>query len=381
MGDRSGASLSRRRFLQLAGIAGLATVVPSASPAFAAPSRFVSRVGTRLYAGGRPWYLYGGSTYGTSNLGGAGTIADTISLGQAAGLNTLRIVNFFDERGLSDSAPFDPTAWGRVDALLDAMRRAGLRAILDLSAYRNHLHNRALQTGSTVTPYGQDWSRFIRFVARRVNSVNGTTYKRDPTIALVSFAGEPNPPNSEEPLKPTTQELTAFYARVFSQWKKEDTKHLVSSGGLLHIDWEELYGNPSGSGIDWKAIASLPKHDVPAIHTYWASFPPTPVNDFKTPKFASYCAGIGKPWITEEFGFLQQPFDPSTGIQYSEADRGSWFDTVYGIQLDRNAAGVAFWNLGREVHPASHDVNPDTPMTWSSVVGHAPVAGASVATG
>jgi hypothetical protein len=36
------------------------------------------------------------------------------------------------------------------------------------------------------------------------------------------------------------------------------------------------------------------------------------------------------------------------------------------------AAGVAFWNLGDEVDPSSHDVNPSTPATWQSVQTHAP---------
>jgi hypothetical protein len=36
-------------------------------------------------------------------------------------------------------------------------------------------------------------------------------------------------------------------------------------GGLLHIDWEELYGG--SSGIDYQAIFSLPNQDVLSIGT------------------------------------------------------------------------------------------------------------------
>ena len=365
--------LSRRGFLRMGGILVAAAALPvsHATPADAAP-RFVRRVGTRLFVGRRPWYLYGASSYGTLNPGAQGTIAGTVQLALDAGLNAVRLVNFFDERGLSDAAPYDPGHWAGVDAMLDALRTAGLYAVLDLSAYRNHLHNRALNTGSTTTPYGVDWGPFLKFVARRTNTVNGIRYRRDATIAIVSLAGEPNPPNSEEPLKPTTDELTGFYERTFRQWKALDRRHLTSSGGLLHIDWEELYGNPNGSGIDWQAIADLPEHDVPSIHTYWASFPPAAANDFKTPKFSTYCLGIDKPWITEEFGFTQAPVDPATGTVYTEADRGAWYQTVYDIQTDRSSAGVAFWNLGIEVHPESHDVNPDTPATWATVRTNAP---------
>ena len=57
------------------------------------------------------------------------------------------------------------------------------------------------------------------FLVRRyaINTVTSVEYRADPTIAIVSFAGEPNPPNSGEPLKPATQELTDFYARVFER--------------------------------------------------------------------------------------------------------------------------------------------------------------------
>jgi hypothetical protein len=323
---------------------------------------------------GQPWYLYGGSNYGTLNPGGSGTIEGTIQLALDAGLNTVRVVNFFDERGLSESAPYDPAGWARLDEFLQQLRASGLRAILDLSAYRNHLQNLSLNTGSTVTPYSRDWGPFIAFVAKRVNTANGLPYKQDPTIAIVSFAGEPNPPNSEEPLKPTTEELTSFYAKVFAQWRRHDRNHLLSSGGLLHIDWEEAFGNPNGSGIDWQAIYSLSDHDVPSIHSYWHNFPPTKSTDYRTPKVSAYCASIGRPWITEEFGFKQQPVDFSTDppTVYSEQDRGNWYQLVYDIQTDYSAAGVAFWNLGTEVDPESHDVNPNTPATWATVQNSAP---------
>ena len=368
-------TLTRRAFLRAAGVGG-AGLMFSGLPgrAEAAGKSFVRTNGGQLLLRGTPWYLFGGSSYGTLNPGGQGTISGTVDLALQAGLNTVRLVNFIDESGRSANAPFDAAQWAKVDAMLDALRQANLKAILDLSCYRNHLQNEALLAGSSVTPYSRDWTPFIRFVTKRINTVNGLRYKQDPTIAIVSFAGEPNPPNSQEPLKPTTQELTDFYARVFSEWRSRDHNHLLSSGGLLHIDWEELYGNPDGSGIDWHTIAALPGHDVPSIHNYWGSFPPTPASDFKTPKFSGYCAQIGKAWITEEFGFLQEPVDFSTDPDtvYTEADRGAWYQTVYDIQTSRASAGVAFWNLGTEVDPASHDVNPDTPATWATVGCNAP---------
>ncbi|MDP9255967.1 MAG: hypothetical protein M3Q31_05355 [Actinomycetota bacterium] len=390
----SEARFTRGRLLVSAGWLVAAASLPggAVSEAAAAKSRFVTRYGTRFYLNGMPWQLYGGSCYGTLNPGAQGTIGGTIQLALQAKLNSIRLVEWFDERGLTADAPYEGASWIRLDTILAAMRTAGLKANLDLSCYRNHLQNYTLNHGGTTTPYSQDWSAFIRFAARRVNTVNGIPYRNDPTIAIVSFAGEPNPPNSGEPLKPTTDELTSFYKRVFAQWKQYDRNHLLSSGGLLHIDWSEVYGNPSGpggspdgSGIDWKAIYALQDNDAPSIHSYWHAFPPTAATDYRSPKVQAYCAQIGKPWMTEEFGFLQAPVDYSTSppTTYTEADRGSWYQLVYDIQRQGGstalsgwtpAAGVAFWNLGREVSPDSHDVNDQTPATWAVVRANTPAA-------
>jgi hypothetical protein len=36
-----------------------------------------------------------------------------------------------------------------------------------------------------------DWTQFMTFVANRVNTVSGLKYRNDPTILVVSIAGEP----------------------------------------------------------------------------------------------------------------------------------------------------------------------------------------------
>jgi hypothetical protein len=378
---REGTRYTREEFLGLLTAASTSAFLLRPGRADAATSPFVTRSGPKYLCSGQTWKLFGASIYGTSNPDPHDAIADTVALAAQANLNTLRIVNFFDEG--SDAAPTDPAVapynaadWARVDAILDALRGQGMKAILDLSAYRNCLQHWSVANGFTVTPYSQfaNWTKFIKFVAKRVNSVNGVPYKLDPTIAFVSFAGEPAPPRSGEPLKPTTTELTTFYRKVFAIWKKYDKKHLLSSGGLLHIDWEDAFGDPNGSGIDWRAIFKLANNGVPAIHSYWHGFPPTEANDFRSAKVSAYCASIKKPWLTEEFGFTQKPVDYGTQppTEYTEADRGDWYQTVYDIQSARGSSGAAFWNLGSEVADGSHDVNPNTPATWAAVLANAP---------
>jgi hypothetical protein len=363
--------LTRRRFLGVAAAAGAAAMWPGlARPA--QTNAFVRTRGTQLVAAGKPWPLSGASIYHASTPGGQGTLSQLAQWAQDGGLNTLRIVNFFPEGSPSaptdpEVAPYDESSWRRVDGILAACRESGLRAILDLSVYRNCLHNWAYAHGETTTPYSRDWSRFIRFVVTRKNTVNHQPYRSDSTIALVSFAGEPNPPHSGEPLKPTTQELTGFYARVFAQWRDLDKNHLLSTGGLIHLDWEDKFGNPAGSGIDWQAIFALEGNDVPSLHNY--TDVPDRARDFSSAKVGAFCAQLGKPWLTEEFGLPQL---------YADADRAAWFETVYDIQRDHGSAGVAFWNLGHELtpvgeNPTTFDVSPQTPLVWDAVRANAPL--------
>src|SRR5207247_3140811 len=101
-------------------------------------------------------------------------------------------VNFIDEG--TRQVPTDPTVapyraadWARVDSMLDAFRTNGLKAILDLSAYRNCVQNWLVAHGSTVTPYSYDWSTFVRFVAKRVNTMLGLTNLLAPTISFITL--------------------------------------------------------------------------------------------------------------------------------------------------------------------------------------------------
>ena len=356
-------------------------------------SAFIRADGATLSLAGEPWYLYGASTYHSSNRGGPNDDDAVIAMAVDAGLNTLRLGEMFEQTTGEATAPYDAGDWAAVDLYLAKMRDAGLRAILDLSAFRNFLMRRDIAAGGwtdlcrddgTVTPqeratvdFGSispyrasaysEWDDFIAFVANRVNTVTGVIYRDDPTIAIVSFAGEPHPPQSFLCGMPAdTDELTAFYVHVFAEWKTHDDRHLLSSGGMLHLDWEELHGDADGSGIDWRAIFALPTHDVPTLHTYPARIDGGVPADYQTPKVSGFLADLGKPWFTEEFGWRQDVGDGT---------RAGYYDWLYQRQLDYGSTGAAFWNLGFELAPGTFDVGPQTPATWATVQAHAPTSG------
>jgi endo-1,4-beta-mannosidase len=300
----------------------------------------VTACGTGLCLAGQPWYLYG-----ASQLGGMDDPFARATMARDAGLNTLRIVNFLDEGGSPATAPYNEPRWFRVDRAINAARSRGLKVILDLSTYRNLLWT------SGANPYTTDWKPFLSFVANRVNTVNGLTYRDDPTIALIAFAGEVEPNNTPDNTRGiTTSQVTSYFQRTFAQWKALDPNHLTSSGGLLQIDWN--------SGIDWKAIFSLPDSDVCSIHDY------SPADQtVTTPAVAAWCGSLGKPWITEEFGWEQS---------LGDAARANRFASMYALQRTYRAAGVGAWNLGDQVGGTTYDVNPSTPLTWAVVAGNAP---------
>jgi hypothetical protein len=314
---------------------------PTSTPTPAPVGGFVVRCGTALCLGGRTWYLYG-----ASQLGGLDDPNARAGLAVSAGLNTLRIVNFLDEGGAPSSAPYAEPYWQRVDRVIAAASAHGLHVLLDLSTYRNLLWN------AGGNPYTADWQHFLSFVATRRNTASGIVYANDPTIAMVAFAGEVEPINTPSNARGiTTTQVTDFYKRTFGEWKALDANHLTSTGGLLQLAWN--------SGIDWKAIFALGDSDVCSIHDYSGAD-----QTITTPAVATYCASIGRPWITEEFGWEQSVGD---------ATRAQRFADMYSLQRTFHAAGVSTWNLGTTLGGASDfDFNAGTPITWSAVGASAP---------
>src|SRR5581483_1794656 len=315
-----------------------APLLPHAVPSTSA-DQYVRACGVSLCLAGSPWRLYGATIYS-----GYDDPRGRISMAKAAGLNTLRLVNFIDPAdSMADLAV--PRNWARLDAAIADAQVGGLHVILDLSDYRN------LLTMSGKNPYTVDWGPFLRLVAQRVNSVSGLRYADDPTIALISIAGEVEPVNSpKNTLGITTADVTTFFSRTFAEWRALDPHHLLSTGGLGQLDWP--------SGIDWRSIMALPGSDVCAIIAYGESTTSTiPAT------VGGYCASLGRPWITEEFG---------TPISLGDAARAAWYDHVIDENRSHGSAGTSFWNLGPQTISPSYDVNPESPLLWAAVRAAAP---------
>lgn len=332
------AAMALSAVLPAAAHAAVRTAAPSTHPTSVGSSSViavprVSTCGPILCVSGKPWRLTMGSINGES------VPADAVTRAQQLGLDTIRLTDFLDKHASRSTGPYDAVRWAKIDAVIAAAGAAGLHVELDLATYRN-----LLQT-SGANPYTTDWRPFLKFVVNRRNTISGLRYGDDPTIALVSFAGEVEPINSaSNTMHITTQQLNDFYRGVLAYWAAAAPNQLLSAGGLMQLGWN--------SGIDWKTIFALPHNSVMALHLYSDSD-----RQKVAPAVAAYAAQIGRPWITEEFGFMS-----TLGDSVRAAD----FAATYQLNRQLKSAGTGFWNLGPQTSN-THDVGPQFPATAAAV--------------
>jgi hypothetical protein len=323
-------------------------------PTFAVPSRpapgqlgaTVRICGTSFCIGDTPWFMYGASEYQSNPQTGIDHPDGTIALARQAHLNTIRVINFYDDHGDPNVEPFSEARWRKVDAMIASAQAAQMRVLLDLSDYRNVLWN------SCINPYQQDWGDFLKFVAARRNTITGVTYDIDPTVALVSIAGEPlsvgphafaDRTGATCSLTYGTGDLVDFYTRTLAQWTALSPTP-VNTGGLGYLVLD--------SGIDWQTIFSLPTNAVCDIKTYGRML------DFIA-KASAFCSSRNKPWIDEEFGWQQSLGDDYRARQFA--------NTTKQIR-DHQGSGALFWNLGYQVKPTTYDIGSMTPRTFAAVI-------------
>lgn len=313
------------------------TTTTTAAPPPANP--FVTACGPSLCQQGSVWHLHGASF-----IAGWHDIAGRADQARAAGLNTLRVVNFLNTTDLATA--FHEPYWVRVDQSIAEAGKRGMKVVLDLADYRNQL------AAAGRNPYTSDWATFVRFAATRVNTVTGVRYADDPVIALVSFAGEVEPINSPaNTMGITPTQVVEFFRRTFAQWRTYDRNHLLNTGAQGQMDWP--------SGVPWREMFALPDNAVCALSMYGDS-----TRTVVPPLMADVCNGqLGKPWITEEFGFQQSIGDQA---------RADQMRLTYAANRTHGSAGTSLWNLGDQLqaqpsYATTFDIYPTTPLAWAAV--------------
>ena len=324
--------------------------ISSSSTSLAQTKAYISISGQNFVSHNKPFHPYGSTMYphwnsnGVLHRGGGWTytafksyIDQIISMAQQAHLNTIRPTNFFDGTTYGDW--YNATVWSNMDYLLQTAARHGMYVVLDLSFFRD----KTLKLG--VYPYDPNrYTAAFSWVASR--------YAKDSALLNYAIAGEVACPTSGDPLRPTSaQALTNYYRVLSDTLHAADPNHLISSGGLSHL-------NQANCGIDWKSIFSLPHINLAAIHVYSDND-----RNITMPMVTGWAASHGKPFTVEEFGFQQGDGD---------AKRSAEFQNMYDLGRQYSVKAMIFWNLGPEIGSSSYEVNPNTPLTWNTVIQNAP---------
>ena len=323
----------------------------SSSTAASSPAKaYISIVGQSFVYNHNPVHPYGATMYphwnyhGALHRGGGWTytafrsyIDIIVNMAQLAHLNTLRPTNFFDGTTYGDW--YNATVWSNMDYLFRDAANHGMYIILDLSSFRD----KTLKQG--IYPYNPFlYTSAFSWVAAR--------YADNPALLNYAIAGEVACPTGSDPLRPTsTQALTYFYRVLSDTLHATDPHHLISSGGLSHL-------NQADCGIDWRSIFTLPHINMAAIHVYSNND-----RNITIPMVATWAVKNGKLFTVEEFGFLQGEGD---------AQRSANFQNMFVLGRQFGITCIIFWNLGPEVASSSYEVNPNTPLTWNTIIRNAP---------
>lgn len=241
--------------------------VPTATPLpndlAAAPCLAFATGGPYLRSDGRSLTCQGhaveltGYTFYPALLGGAKAWRDpgfrsyidhVLDMGAAAGQNLIRATDQWDSKAKGQVYD-DPVIWANMDYLVGAARKRGVFVVIDLSAYRWLL----ISQGADPNRPGA-WTAFIEFVAARYHDASN--------VAFYSIAGEPAPPNDAAGL----DGLVTFFASTSQTLRAADPNHLITIGGLNHM--EDSPGSAGGRrSTTCRRTTSSPSRRTPS--TTW----------------------------------------------------------------------------------------------------------------
>jgi mannan endo-1,4-beta-mannosidase len=380
---------------------------------------FVTRQGLQFMESGKRHVVVGANFWQGMNLGSAAAGGDTARLGreldrlQALGVNNIRMVASAEG---PDTAPhrivpslmpmpgvYNEQVFAGLDLFLDELNKRGMRAVMVLNNYWEWTGGMgqyvSWSDGSTIPDRivnSNLYSTYITYVDRfygcstcqtayrahintvihRVNTVNGRTYRDDPTIFSWQLANEP-------------RDYPSNWVGDTAQYIKSlDPNHMVSVGS------EGTWGsNTTGTAASnfFTATHQSPYVDYATCHIWVEPWGMYNANDSTGASLASattFATGylsnhdtlskaLGKPLVMEEFGLARDGW--TAGGKYDPAatttNRDKYYRSLYAV-VEASLAGAGgalagdnFWAWGGEARPPSKwtgDPPHETPG-WFSV--------------
>jgi mannan endo-1,4-beta-mannosidase len=232
------------------------------------------------------------------------------------GLTVVRTWGFNDGSGWNalQTAPgvYDEAVFQGLDYVLDRCSRLGLRVVLPLvnnwtdyggmDQYVAWSPTASFHDDFYTDPACRSWyADHAAAMAGRVNTVNGRTYRDDPTILAWELANEPRCASD-----PSGNTLQAWIEEMSAVLKAADPNHLLGTGseGFYDDDGATAWYLDGSQGVDYLRNHAAPGVDYAGSHSWpdtWGISAAAAVGLLS--RQASDAAGmLGKPFLLGEFG-------------------------------------------------------------------------------
>lgn len=260
--------------------------------------------------------------------------------------------------------------WAQVDLILDVAQKLDMKVVIDFSTMTYAAGRLSSPPFDVTAPDNFERLKAIyASVPNRRNSINRRLYKDDPTIMAYSILGEIVPfglnkkPDGSVDLKNESRSAdnyVAFVSRAAAELKRNDPRHLVNAGGLLHITPDGPVKTKAGVPY-WKAVWSDPNIDFGSIHIYCgppkgAALPLCPPYTPSMPwgqwknlgAYVSYASSIGKPFMLEEWGLNIEekgkvPVGERAPLAYSPQAAQDYFSAAFGCMVSARVPVAVLW--------------------------------------
>jgi mannan endo-1,4-beta-mannosidase len=356
---------------------------------FAQDSLFITRSGSSLSLGSKPFYTVGVNCYYLQNLAAYGDTVHLIEIFQEAkllGVTTIRTWGFFDSPDSANPAviQFAPARYNErglkaLDYVISKAKEYSIRLLIPLvnnwedyggmnryvSWYANQfpasiktskqIQQKIIQgvegrlyrfhvSGSlthddfyTNTTIRQWYKDYISMLINRINTVTNIQYKNEPTILAWELANEPRSSD------PTGAIVEHWLDEMSAYLKSIDNNHLISTGeeGLDISDNgysnARSYNDQSwlfdgSGGISFRRNISLPNIDIASIHSY--------------PDAWGLTGHHGILWLTDHNRIANEVRKPLIlGEAGKWSQRNFYFDALLNEIYFSTTAGVLLWQF------------------------------------
>jgi mannan endo-1,4-beta-mannosidase len=370
---------------------------------------FVTAKGTQFAEAGKRHVFVGTNFWQGMNLGASSSPGDRARLGreldrlQTLGITNVRVMAASEGPDtepyrtvpslMPQAGVYNEQVFAGLDYFLDQLSQRGIRAVMVLNNYWEWTGGMAqyvswgqgtkipyrLDPGGNYNTFTQYIDRFyacapcqtayrahIQTVIKRVNTVNGRTYRDDPTIFSWQLANEP-------------RNYPATWIGDLGQFIKSlDSNHMVTVGsegswggdfktthGSQYIDyttchiWVEPWGKYNATDSSASQLTTATSFAVDYLNTHNTD-----------------SASLGKPLVMEEFGLARDgwvstgKYDPTTPVTNRNKYYQSLFSKVESLMAAGGAiAGDNFWAWSGEARPPSKWTGdpPHETAGWFSV--------------